>query len=135
MGILQYFQSKPCMSCRHMQHHRPQSNWSELSRELWSSIFATINPDVQNWSTISYWGQDEYKDTMQQFQALPRVCKLFRSIFDEQHHLRSGMLLPDNLEGRHLSDLYRWAQQHGKFLKYLVVLSGSPYLEAALSAL
>ena len=80
-------------------------------------------------------GTQNFDQEVQHFHALPCVCKLFQSIFDDQPDLYSALSLGEHLDCKHLSGLYHWAQKHGHSVEHLLALSGSPYLEAALTAL
>lgn len=118
-----------------MHHHSPQSNWSHLSREVWGNVFTMIKPDAVNWHVEYCWDWQRFDQKVQHFHALPCVCKLFQSIFDDQPELYSALSLGEHLDCKHLSGLYHGAQGHGHSVEHLLALSGSPYLEAALTAL
>lgn len=81
------------------------------------------------------WDRVAYYSRIQRFYSLRTVCKLFNSVFRQNGHFGSVLCLRDGLQSEDLCGMHEWIQQHGKFVNTLVATSGSPFLEAALTAL
>ena len=114
--------------CRRGKQHIIQAvDWTQLSLELWASIFFELRPQNLPLRNLAY-GKSWFHELQLQlgtkvFRQHPQLCRILRP--------RSSSPASSD----QLAALTHWCQQHSQHVECVVVLSGSPVLDTALNAL
>ena len=72
---------------------------------------------------------------VQQFYRLPGVCRRFNSIIRQSPNLHAMLYIKDSFRGIHLHNLCAYIARDCSSVQKMVGMCGSPYVEAALTAL
>ena len=100
-----------------------QAQWSHLPLKLWAQVFTAIKP-VGFAAAESWWV----------FHQLKIVCQAFDATFKQHNDLYSDVIVNDH-NARHVPCLEAWLRRHASFIKNLIILKPTPWLEEILGAL
>ena len=111
-----------------MTPYKLQADWAHLSAELWGFVFARLKPE--NREHEGYYGHH-----MQEFYQLPEVCKRFKHILRQSPDLHTMLFINDSFRSNDLQSVCAHIAHHRSSVQHVVARCGSPYVEAALTAL
>ena len=102
---------------------QPQSQWEQLSSEIWGVIFARLT----TWPGF-------YRP-QKTLCRLPLVCSKFHNILPGQPNMCSCLFLKKAVDGSHVPHLLGFVRRHSGSMSDLTVSLGCPWVELVLATL
>ena len=112
---------------------KPRADWAHLSAEVWESIVDRLKPETAQIEVE--FGCSSLAEHVQQFYQLPGVCRRFNSIIRQTPSLHTMLYINDSITGSDLRSMCAYIAHHCSSVQKMSAICGSPYVEAALTAL